>query len=60
MEGEYGTNGEEVHTRFWWRNWRKGATLEALCVTGEILLKYILIGWEGMYWICVAQIGGLF
>jgi len=32
----------EVHTEFWWRNLRKGDSLENTGVEGRILLKWFL------------------
>jgi hypothetical protein len=48
-----------MHTGIWWENLKERDRLENLDTGGTIILKRILIGWDGMYWIHLAHDRGM-
>jgi len=45
----------EMHTKFWLENLKGRDHLEGLGIGGRIVFEWILIGWEGVEWIHLAQ-----
>jgi hypothetical protein len=52
----------EVHTGFWWGNLRERDHLEDLSVEGRIIFEWTCKeqDWEGVDWIDIRIVGGLF